>query len=254
LRNDFNDVVQEIKRLQIFKSMHLTTNATHFIAHQNSDNALLWSSVNVSLDSLDAANFARITGRDEWHAVMKNLKTLLSFGAHVRVNVVVMNGKNDHEILPFVQWAMTEKIDIRFIEEMPFNGHQKKEQPFWTADRIVDHIRTQFAIEPMPDVFGETARYYKAADMLGRVGVIAAYSRSFCGSCNRIRITPLGVMRTCLYSEGGLQLRDALRNGCTDDQIINAIKTAVNGKAKNGWEAERLRETNATESMAIIGG
>src|SRR5699024_9291695 len=89
----------------------------------------------------------------------------------------------------------------------------------------------------------------------GDVGIIAAYSRLFCGSCNRIRITPTGMLRTCLYSKGNLNLKDALRDGNNDEELKNLITHSIHKKPKDGWEAQKIRFNNrAGESMATIGG
>jgi molybdenum cofactor biosynthesis protein A len=255
LRKDFDKLVRHVHQGGLFKSMHLTTNGTRRLWNPNEELPLIWKSVNVSLDSLDPVNFHKITGRHEWHSVMETIQKLLSNGIPVRVNVVVMTGQNDHEIMDFVQWAMDTPIDIRFIEEMPFNGAQGASKLIWNSHAILEHIQRDMALIPVhPMEAGETASYYTSPSMKGRVGIIAAYTRSFCGTCNRLRITPQGVLRTCLYSDQGLQLRDALRAGLSNEEIQESIRLAVTKKERNGFEAEALRTTAVSESMAAIGG
>ena len=254
LRKDFEKLVRQVHEGALFKSMHLTTNGTGRFWKQE-ELSLIWDTVNVSLDSLDPGNFLKITGRDEWHSVMETIRKLLSNHIPVRVNVVVMHGQNDHEILDFVKWAFDAPIDIRFIEEMPFNGAQGASKLIWNSQAILEHIQQRYTLRPVKMIeAGETASYYTGEAMKGRIGIIAAYTRSFCGSCNRLRITPQGVLRTCLYSDQGLQLRDALRAGLSDEDIQQSIRLAISKKERNGFEAEAMRTTAVSESMAAIGG
>lgn len=255
LRKDFNDLVNEVHRHQWFRAMHLTTNATHAVPTHGADGQVLWHSVNVSLDSLDPENFHRITRRDEWHKVMHHIEALVDASIPLRINMVVMNERNAHELMHFANWAFRQTIDVRFIEEMPFNGSDIHRPMVWTHARIEEELRQHFLLERQPkQEHGETATYYTAPGMLGRIGIIAAYTRSFCGSCNRLRLTPQGELLTCLYSDRGVSLRDALRSGASDDELASLIRTAVRNKERDGHEAEQQRQTALGQSMARIGG
>lgn len=255
LRKDFNALVNEVHQHKWFRTMHLTTNATHAVPTHGADGQVLWHSVNVSLDSLDPQNFHHITRRDEWHKVMHHIETLIDANIPLRINMVVMSEQNAHELIHFAEWAFRQKIDIRFIEEMPFNGSDTHHPMVWTHARIEEELRRHFALErPLKQEHGETAAYYTSPGMLGRIGIIAAYTRSFCGSCNRLRLTPQGELLTCLYSDRGVSLRDTLRSGASDDELMELIRSAVRNKERNGHEAEQQRQTALGQSMARIGG
>lgn len=210
-------------------------------------------SVNLSLDTLDRNKFFAITRRDELPAVLNTLEQLLHHGIEVKLNAVVMDGKNTDDIIPLVQLTKDLPVSVRFIEEMPFNGSgNAMSAPLWNHIKILDTISSHYpGISKLPDPPFSTSYNYQIPGHKGSVGIIAAYSRSFCGTCNRIRITPQGMLKTCLYDNGVLNIRDLVKAGNTDEQIMTNLTNAISHRAKNGFEAEQ----NAVhESMAAIGG
>ncbi|NDC42824.1 MAG: radical SAM protein, partial [Chitinophagia bacterium] len=214
-------------------------------------------SVNLSLDTLDEKRFLAITHRNEFAAVMNTLHALLDTPIAVKINAVVMEQKNLDDLLPLV--ALTEKLplSVRFIEEMPFNGGETHyNQLVWDFARILDTIQSAYpTLTKLPDPPGSTAYNYHIPGHAGSIGIIAAYTRSFCGTCNRLRITPQGTLKTCLYDGGALDLRRLLRSAATDSDIAQALQHAVAHKAVDGWAAEHSRmEGGVHESMATIGG
>jgi cyclic pyranopterin phosphate synthase len=210
------------------------------------------------LDTLDANRFFAITKRDEFGKVTETLEQLLKHDIEVKINAVVMDGKNTQDIIPLVELAKELPINVRFIEEMPFNGDGHVYQGLqWDYIRILDEIKQKYpAIEKLTDPANSTSYNYQIPGHKGSVGIIAAYSRTFCGTCNRIRITPQGTLKTCLYDNGVLNIKDLMRSGVNDNNLQAALLNAFNHRSKNGWEAEHNRNVNdpAHESMATIGG
>jgi cyclic pyranopterin phosphate synthase len=141
---------------------------------------------------------------------------------------------------------------------MPFNGQGSHYNTLpWNYVRILEKIREQFpSIEKIPDPEFSTSYNYQIPGHLGQVGIIAAYSRTFCGTCNRIRITPLGELKTCLYDGGVLNIKDMIREGMPDESIQIALRSAFGNRAKDGFAAEKNRKEKSGlhESMATIGG
>lgn len=214
-------------------------------------------SVNLSLDTLDRQRFADITRRDELDKVLQTMQALLDHKMDVKINAVVMEHKNIQDIPALVALTRNQPVDVRFIEEMPFNGGQQHYATLtWDHWRILHAIMDIYpGIEKINDHRNSTSFNYHIPGHKGNVGIIAAYTRSFCGTCNRIRLTPQGVLKTCLYDNGGLSLRDLLRSGMGDEEIKTAIVQAITGKARDGHEAERTTHPNGVhESMATIGG
>ena len=215
-------------------------------------------SVNLSLDTLDRNRFFSISKRDELPRVLETLDQLLRYNMDVKINAVVMDGKNTQDILSLVELTKELPVSVRFIEEMPFNGggsHYVKLQ--WNYIRILETIKEKYPdIQKTPDPPYSTSYNYHIPNHKGNVGIIAAYTRTFCGTCNRIRITPVGVFKTCLYDNGVLNIKELIRNGLSDDAIATHLINAIQHRSKDGWEAERLRKEKMPvhESMATIGG
>jgi cyclic pyranopterin phosphate synthase len=185
------------------------------------------------------------------------MDTFLHYNFKVKINTVVMQGVNARDIIPMVKLTKKLPVSVRFIEEMPFNGGSHQATLHWNTHRILEHIKAHFPdIKKIEDAPHSTSYNYHILGHKGNIGIIAAYSRLFCGSCNRIRITPTGVLRTCLYDNGKLNIKDALREGLNNKEVGTLISNAISKKAKDGWEAEKARDNHqpANESMATIGG
>ncbi|MGE8429752.1 MAG: GTP 3',8-cyclase MoaA [Sphingobacterium sp.] len=250
-------LIANIAGLEGLQDLSLTTNGLLTYPYIPQLKALGIKSVNLSLDTMDKDRFLEITRRNSFDKVIRTLDALLKHDIKVKINTVVMEGRNITDIIPLIQLAEKNPIDIRFIEEMPFNGSNKEISIKWDHRQILDHIKAHFpAINKIADPKSSTSYSYQIPGFQGTVGIIAAYTRSFCGDCNRIRVTPNGVLRTCLYSESGINLKDQMRSGKNDDELKNSIIDAVQNKPKDGWTAQELNQSATTNmrSMATIGG
>jgi len=258
VRKDIMPFLRDLSRLPGLQEITLTTNGVLTAPLVPELKKLGIRSVNLSLDTLDRNRFFTITRRDELPAVMATMDQLLLHQIKVKLNAVVMDGKNTDDILPLVALTRDLPVDVRFIEEMPFNGdsHQYTRLA-WDHIRILDTIRQAWPnIEKVQDGPSSTAAHYHIPGHQGRVGIIAAYSRTFCGSCNRIRLTPQGLLKTCLYDDGVINIKDLMRAGNNDAALESALLAAMGKRAKDGWEAEKNRKNHdpVHESMATIGG
>jgi molybdenum cofactor biosynthesis protein A len=258
VRRDMMDFLRALSRMDGLNEIHITTNGTTTAALVPELKSLGIRSVNLSLDSLDRDRFFEITRRDAFPQVMDTLDALLQYDIKTKINAVVMDGKNTGDILNMVEMARDKPVSIRFIEEMPFNGSGKQHARLsWDHRRILDHIRSAYPdIEKIPDPPFSTSYNYRIPGFMGSIGIIAAYSRTFCGTCNRIRITPQGMLKTCLYDDGVFNIRDLMRAGATDNQLQETFLQALGNRAKDGWEAEKNRKFGlpVQESMSTIGG
>ena len=168
-----------------------------------------------------------------------------------------MSGKNTDDIIPMAELARTHNVSVRFIEEMPFNGDGAHDyQEFWNYHRILETLKKEYPrIYKLPDPPASTSYNYQIPGHKGTIGIIAAFSRTFCGTCNRLRITPQGQFKTCLYDDGVFNIRDLMRQGLSDEGVKQRIFEAIQNRAKDGFEAEARRETGMiAESMSTIGG
>jgi molybdenum cofactor biosynthesis protein A len=258
VRKDIMKLLTSLSQLNGLKELSITTNGVLTAPHVAEMKALGIRSVNLSLDTLDANRFFAITRRDEFADVINTLNELLKHDFEVKINAVVMDGKNTQDILPMVELTKDLPISVRFIEEMPFNGDEDSYQGVvWDHVKILDEITSHYPqIQKLVDPAYSTAYNYQIPGHKGSVGIIAAYSRTFCGTCNRIRITPQGTLKNCLYDDGVLNIKDLMRSGVSDREIEKYLLNAFNHRPVDGREAERLRveKTGVHESMATIGG
>lgn len=257
VRKDLLSFLKDISQINGLRQLTITTNGLLTAPLVPELKKIRINSVNLSLDTLDGDRFARITHRNGLDKVLKTLDTLLSHDIAVKINTVVMETLNIPDIIPLVQLTKALPVSVRFIEEMPFNGGSHRVSLNWNYIRVLEHIREYFpSIVKTVDPPHATASNYKIPGHKGDIGIIAAYSRSFCGSCNRVRITPTGVLRTCLYDAGKLNLKDALREGRADEELQSLITNAILKKKRDGWEAQKMLSARKLEheSMATIGG
>ena len=237
------------------EKINLTTNGVLTAPYVRELKDLGISSINLSLDSLDRARFFEMTRRDELPNVLHTFDEILKNDIPLKINAVMMAGKNEDDIFDLVNLAKENPVSVRFIEEMPFNGEGIKPEYFLSYTRIIDKIKERHpSLKAIKNEANSTSYNYQIDDFKGNVGVIAAFSRTFCGTCNRIRITPTGDFKTCLYDEGKMNLRDMLRSEKTDEEIKQFIQASISKRAKDGFEAEANRSSLVTESMTTIGG
>ena len=258
VRNDLMDFIGNLHGIPGIDSINLTTNGVLTGKYIKYFAKVGIKSVNLSLDTFDKERFFKITRRDEFEKVVDTFHQLLDYGIPVKINAVVIEGQNIEDLIPLVNLTKDHPVDVRFIEEMPFNGegmHYLK--LVWNHERIIDHIKGTYpALERLDDPPNSTSYGYQVPGFKGQIGVIAAFTRTFCGSCNRIRLTAQGQLKTCLYDDGVFDFRDYIRSGVSDEEIKSKFLGAFASRAKDGFEAEKRRSSSSgvTESMSTIGG
>ena len=258
VRKDIMPFLAQLSQVQNLHQISITTNGVLTAPLVPELKKMGIHSVNLSMDTLDRDRFFAITYRDELGQVLHTLEELIRHGIEVKINTVVMEGKNTQDILSLAQLTKELPVQVRFIEQMPFNGRNAAFSGIvWNHTRILQELEEHFpAIQKIPDPPFSTSYNYKIPGHTGSIGIIAAYTRSFCGSCNRIRITAQGQLRTCLYGTDALNIRDMIRDGFDEGQIEKFLQLAITGREKDGFEAENNSMQNQTvhQSMAAIGG
>jgi len=256
VRKDLIVFLESLIQTKGIKEVSITTNGVLTAPYIPQLKKLGIRNINLSLDTLDRDRFFSITRRDELPSVLDTFNKLLENNMNVKLNAVVMDGKNTEDIIPLVRLTKDLAISVRFIEEMPFNGEGHQYSGIqWNYLRILEEIKNHFpGIEKRKDPPSSTSFNYSIPDHKGSVGMIAAYTRSFCGACNRIRITPQGNLKTCLYDNGVLNIKELMRDGFTDEEIKQSLEKVLHKRAANGWEAEKNFSENIHPSMAAIGG
>ncbi len=257
VRTDLMKLIRRIVDIEGIQDVHITTNGILTSPHIQELKSLGIASVNLSLDTLDHERFKVITRRDEFAKTWNTFQLLLKHKIPVKINTVVMEGKNTEDILQLVKLTKDQNVSVRFIEEMPFNGEGSHYPTLrWTYSKILEHIRAEFpTIKKIQDEENSTAYHYQVPGFKGNIGIIAAFSRTFCGSCNRIRVTAQGVLKTCLYDDGVLNIKDLMRSGVRDSEIKEHLLQAFSSRPKDGFQAEQNRKHHSiSESMSTIGG
>ena len=256
VRKDLMVLLRHLTGLGGLEDISITTNATLIGPYIDELKALGIKNMNVSLDAIDKATFERITRRDQYDTVHNNLLRLISEGFNVRINFIALEGQNTQDIIPILELAKHYDVSVRYLEEMPFNGGSKTfESIAWDYKRILDYIR-----EVYPDYYKlespatSTSMNYKIPGFKGTFGVIPSFSRTFCGSCNRLRISATGDVITCLYAKASTNLRDILRQPNSEENIKKEILKAVGSRAKTGFEAQEKYADVFSNSMTSIGG
>ncbi len=238
-----------------FEDLALTTNAMLLgaLARPLVDAGL--ARVNISCDSLRPERYASIRRRGNLETVLAAMDVAESAGlGPLKVNVVLMRGVNDDEIVDFAHFARTTGRVVRFIEFMPLDaqGHWGREQ-LVPGEEVFARINPVWPLEPVGDAGPAPAERFRFRDGGGEVGLISSVTQPFCGTCNRLRLTADGTIRNCLFSDEERAIRDALRAGGSDEDIAHLLRSGVwakyPGHAIN--EPEFLRPTR---SMSMIGG
>ena len=232
----------------------MTTNGSSFALLAADLRAAGLSRVNISCDSLRPERFQALTGRGQLERVLDGIEAALTAGFDpVKVNVVVMRGVNDDEMVDFAEFGRRRGVEIRFIEFMPLDaqGEWSMDQVV-PADEIVEAIGAVYPVEAVVQG-SEPATRYRYLDGAGAFGVIASVTRPFCEGCDRIRITAEGQVRNCLFAVQETDLRSLLRSGATDDDIAAAIAGDV-GRKWAGHSIGRVNFIRPARGMSQIGG
>lgn len=256
VRQDLMDFLERVSRIPGLEDIHITTNGVLTAQYIPRLKAMGIASINLSIDTLDPERFKLITRRDEVEKVWSTFHQLIDAKIPLKINAVVIDGKNTEDIVSLAELTRNYPIGVRFIEEMPFNGEGAHYPVLkWNHRRILEELQQHFGVlEKLPDPQHATSAGYRIPGFLGTVGIIAAFSRTFCGSCNRIRITSQGTLKTCLYDSGVLDLKKAMRSGATDQDLRHSLLQAFGNRAKDGFAAEAQRTEVVSESMSVIGG
>ncbi len=256
MRKDLHLLVAQVHAVAGICDLALTTNG-FFLAEQAADLVRAGlGRINVSMDSLDPVNFQVLARRDYLHKVLAGLAEVERLGLRpIKVNAVLVRGINDGEIEEFARLARTRPFAIRFIEFMPIGADDG-----WSADKVVPAREVIERINAMGPKLVPAERHtsqpadrYVFEDGVGEIGFISSVSEPFCASCNRVRITSDGKLRTCLFSLGETDLKSAIRGGASDGDITELIRSAV-------WAKEEGHHINDPEfvrpdrTMSRIGG
>jgi cyclic pyranopterin phosphate synthase len=255
LRRDVVELVRQVASVG-FSDLSLTTNGLRLapLAHDLAHAGL--HRVNISCDSLRPDRFAEIRRRGDLATVLDAMDVAEDAGLlPVKVNVVVIAGVNDDEVLDFAQFARRHRRVVRFIEYMPLDADRT-----WQRDQVVPGdellatIDARWAIEPVRDEdTSAPAERYRFCDGKGEIGVVSSVTKPFCGDCDRLRLTADGAVRNCLFSDDEVDLRSLLRDGADDDELALAMRRSV-WRKRPGHGVNDPGFLAPVRSMSMIGG
>ena len=211
--------------------------------------------MNVSIDSLDADKFRRITRTGDLHQVIRGLEAAVAAGfERIKLNAVILKGRNEDEILDLVEFAQQGNFDISFIEEMPLGliDEHNRELSFCSSDEVLEIVASRYELTASDVTTGGPSVYHNVAGSTARVGFISPHSHNFCHLCNRVRVTVEGRLLLCLGNEHSMDLRELLRaDDFSEEKLRQAIIKAMDLKPEKhhfdlGAEPEILRFMNMT--------
>jgi cyclic pyranopterin phosphate synthase len=249
--------IRDLAAIDGIEDLSLTTNGVLLGKYAKELKEAGLKRINVSLDSLNRERFEKLTRGDKLDTVLAGLDAAEAAGlTPVKVNMVVIKGFNDDEIVDFANISKTKPYHIRFIEYMPFNTEEgwQKEKCI-SAKEIQQRIVANEALVPVESTAGASgpARRFRFKGAPGEVGFISPVTEHFCGECNRIRLTADGKIRTCLFSDTEIDIRAALRDGSDDKSIEALLFHAVKVKPMKHQINEEVFK-KCTKTMSLIGG
>lgn len=258
IRRDVPVLVEKLSRLKPnLKDIALTTNGYDFARHAAELRSAGLDRVTFSIDSLRRERFIEITGVDGLDRVLASIELARSIGfAPVKVNAVIVRGRNDDELVDFARFAREKELSFRFIEFMPLDsGHDWSREMVVAGREIRDAIDVVFPLKLSETSRGSsTAWKYEFADGApGKIGIIAPVTEMFCGACSRIRLTADGQIRTCLFSTGEHDLRSIIRAGASRDEVVEFIEAVVM-KKEPGHRINDPAFVQPERTMSFIGG
>ncbi|MCB0396481.1 MAG: GTP 3',8-cyclase MoaA [Flavobacteriales bacterium] len=258
VRRGAGEIIRALGTLPV--ELAVTTNGILIDQHIDALRDAGVRAVNVSLDSLKEQRQAMISRRNYFDRIMTNIRMLLNENFHLKINVVVMKGVNDDELVDFVELTRDRPVHIRFIEFMPFQGNQWNWAKGVGYEEMVTAIRTHYgetSVSRLMEKPNETAKCFGVRGYAGSFGVISSVTHPFCNTCNRIRITADGKMKNCLFSSSETDLLTPLRNG--EDIVPPIVRSIVSKYAQRGGMdvftgTVDPRRIDKNRSMVAIGG
>jgi len=256
VRKGIVDFIARLSEIKEIRDLSLTTNGVLLKEYASDLKQAGLKRVNISLDSLQRDRFCQITRKDEYEKVWEGIVESLQVGlSPVKINMVAIRGVNDDEIESFARMTLRLPLTVRYIEYMPSgNGEAWKESDILTIPQIKDRLERIGKLIPVPSVHWDgPAMRFHFEGATGEIGFIGAVSTHFCQECNRLRLTPDGRIRTCLFSDEEIDVRELLRNGGSDHDLKERLLMAIQVKPeRHHINSRQFRKCQ--RNMSAIGG
>ncbi len=255
VRKDVEQLAARLASIPGLRTLAMTTNGLLLPKKLPALHSAGITQFNISLDTLDACKFESITRRKGLELVLQAISMAIEYGYNpVKVNCVVMRGFNEDELPAFVAMTADKPVEVRFIEYMPFDGNEWNEARLMPYAEMLDRVRSSFPnLVRLQEGPNDTARTYKVPGCRGAVGFITSMSNHFCATCNRLRITADGNLKVCLFGREEINLREVMRSGASDDELIACIREGVQRK-KAAHDGMHELAAGENRPMILIGG
>jgi len=256
IRRGIVDFITSLSLIEEIKDLSLTTNGILLRELASDLKRAGLKRVNISLDSLRKDRFCQITRKDEYERVWEGIIESLQVGlSPIKINMVAIQGVNDDEIEAFARLTLHLPLTVRYIEYMPSgNGETWKESDILTIPQIKDRLERLGKLIPIPsDRWDGPAMRFRFEGATGEIGLIGAVSSHFCEECNRLRLTPDGRIRTCLFSDEEIDVRELLRKGGSDHDLKDRLLVALQAKPER-HHINTHQFKKCQRNMSAIGG
>lgn len=255
LRKDLDILIRRLLSIQPAMDLALTTNGFALPKMAERLYAAGLRRLNISLDSLDEQKFFLMTRRNVFKQVMQGIEAAARAGfSPIKINAVAVKGLTEEELPRFARWARETGYIVRFIEYMPLDADRSwAREKVLTANEILEGLSCEGELELVAGHPSDPATRYRYRDGKGEIGVIASVTRPFCQTCNRIRLTAEGMIRTCLFSTVEHDLKSLLREGASDDEIKIWLAEVVRTKTPGHLIGQR-EFVQPERTMSAIGG
>lgn len=255
LRPDILEIVEAIASIKNAPEISLTTNGIRLAPLANGLVKAGLKRINISLDTLRADRFKLLSRRDGLEDVIAGVKAAIVAGLKpIKINTVLMPGINDDEAVELVKWAISLKLQLRFIEQMPLDAqHSWNRDSMITASQIKEKLLKEFELEQLGDRGSDPAELFAISGTDSTIGIIASVTKPFCSACDRLRLTADGQLRNCLFSLEESDLRTSIRQNRTDEELILQIQACVKAK-KAGHGIGEPTFVQPPRPMSAIGG
>lgn len=248
--------IGELKNSTALKELNVTTNGTQLVKYSDAMVAAGVDRVNISLDSLKPERFRELTRTGDLSTVLAGIDAAKNAGfKRVKLNAVIMKGRNDDEVIDLARFAIGNDMDISYIEEMPLGqvSHQRGES-FYSSDEAMAELHKEFDLQASLTKTGGPSRYYQVANSNNKIGFISPHSHNFCDTCNRVRVTTEGRLLLCLGQEHSVDLRAIIRNYPGDmERLKQAIIDSMAIKPE-GHEFDLKAQPILFRHMSVTGG
>jgi cyclic pyranopterin phosphate synthase len=252
LRKDLSEIIEKCSRIDGIKHVAMTTNAFKLEREVDNYHRAGLSSLNISIDSFDPHMFSNITGHDKLDSILRGIEKALSVGIKVKINAVLMRQYNGNEMSRFLSWIKDKPVTLRFIELMQTGDNVRFfDDNHVSGEPIKQRLLNEGWGQIIRDKAAGPAQEFQHPDFVGKIGLIMPYSKDFCATCNRLRISATGKLHLCLFAEQGIDLRPYIQN--TDHaELQQALISQLSNKTATHYLHEGY--TGATTHLAMLGG